>query len=263
MLSVVVITKNEQGNIKRCLESVRWVDDIIVVDAFSTDDTVQIARQYTNKVWTKEWVNYTQQKNYAISLAKNDWILNIDADEVVSEELAEEIKIILRKPEYNGYLMPMQTYYFGRFLKYGGFCPDYHLRLFNKNYGKFESKFTNVHEGIFLNGKSGILKEPIIHYAYSNITQYFGKFNNYTTKEANGLFERNIYPTGYKVFIKPIHRFLKSYFFKFGFLDGIQGLLACAFASFYIFITQIKLIELYKDKYNRRLLWLTLFQRKS
>lgn len=265
MISAVVITKNEETNIEECLKSILWIDEIIVVDAESSDRTVEIAKKFTSKVIIRKFVSYSDQKNYGIELTKNKWILNIDADERVSDELANEIiglqDSFEKESRINGYKIPIKNYYFGRFLKHGGFFPDFHLRLFDKRYEKFESKIINVHEGVNVNGDVGYLKGCIVHCAYKNIKDYFCKFNKYTTMEASGYFNNNILPTGYNLIIKPLHRFIKSYIIRAGFLDGIPGFLACIFSSFYIFVAELKLIEYYGFSNNRINLFSSLLTR--
>lgn len=265
MVSAVIITKNEEKNIEDCIKSILWVDEIIVVDAESRDKTIEIANRYTSKVIVRKWTSYSDQKNHGINLAKNNWILSIDADERVSEELTKEIlnlgDLRIENSTVRGYKMPIKNYYFDRFLKHGGFFPDYHLRLFNKRYGKFESTIIKVHEGIHVDGAIECLNGCIVHYAYNNIKDYFTKFNKYTTMEANGYFNNKITPTGYNLIIKPLHRFIKSYIIRVGFLDGIAGFLACIFSSFYIFVAELKLIEYYRFNNKNINLLSTLFKR--
>lgn len=266
MISAVLITKNEEANIEDCLKSVLFLDEVIVIDAKSTDRTVEIVKKYTSKVIVKEWSNFAEQKNYGINLAKNNWIINIDADERISLELASEIikiKDSLEKEDnlIRGYKIPVKNYYFDKFLKHGGFYPDFHLRLFDKRYGKFESRIINVHEGVHIAGEIRNLKGYIIHYTYKNIKDYFFKFNKYTTMESQGYFNNRFYSTGYNLIIKPLHRFVKNYIIKVGFLDGISGFLACIFSSFYIFVVELKLIEYYRFN-NTKGLFVTLFKRR-
>lgn len=262
-ISAILIVKNEEKNIEVCLESVKWADEIIIVDAHSTDKTVDIARKFTNKIILQEWLGYSKQKNAALSYASNEWVLSIDADERVSDDLKAEIKKILDGiSEVNGYYIPIKNYYFGKFLRYGGFYPDYHLRLFKKNKGIFESKVIAVHEGLNVKGSIGHLKNPIIHIAYRNIKGYFEKFNKYTTMEAEGWFAHGRKPSGYTMVFKPFYSFIKRYILKAGFLDGIAGFLACIFSSFYIFVFQLKLLELHGFQNKNINLLTTLLKRK-
>lgn len=168
-LSVIIITYNEEDNIRECLESVKWVDEIVVVDSFSQDNTVEICRQYTDKVFQHEWTSFGQQKILALEKTSNDWILNLDADERASQALADRIREILRENDMNdGYYIPFKNYFLGKWLRYGGCYPDYHLRLFRKSRGKFEQK--RVHGGIKGCKRIGYLREnPII--AHTNLRE--------------------------------------------------------------------------------------------
>lgn len=242
-LSVVIITKNEEKIISRCLESVSWADEIIVVDSGSSDNTVEICRKYNAKVFYKKWAGYSKQKNFAISKAKGDWILSIDADEIVSDKLREEIKNILNADDvlYNGYEIRFKNYYYGKFLRFGGLYPDYHLRLFRKGKGKFNKN--KIHEGVQLKGESKKLKGEILHFTSRLISDHIENINKYTEFEAIQNKENLKIPTGYTIFIRPLYNFIKKYFFKFGFLDGLHGFIFHVFSSMYLFIQEIKTIE--------------------
>jgi glycosyltransferase involved in cell wall biosynthesis len=261
MLSAVIITKDSQDTIEKCLRSIQWIDDIIIVDSGSCDKTIEIASLYTKNIIKNEFIDYASQKNLGIKYAKNEWILSIDADEYLSLDLSKEIQEAIKKNEYDGYLIPFKNFCFGKWLKYGGFFPDYHLRLFKKSKGKFVGDIL-VHEGVQVTGKIGKLKSPIMHYAYSSMNQYFEKFNLYTSLEAKGKFIKNHPVTGYYLFIKPIINFIKRFIIKLGFLDGIQGFLACACSSIYIFVVHLKMLELYGFQNKKISLIRTIFTRK-
>ncbi|MFH1825457.1 MAG: glycosyltransferase family 2 protein [Candidatus Firestonebacteria bacterium] len=244
-ISAVIITKNEEKNIKDCLKSLDFVEEIIVVDTESSDKTVKVAKRFTEKVYLRTLDNYANQKNFGISKAKNEWILSVDADERVSDKLKKEI--LSKNLNKDGYFIPIKNYFLGRWLKYGGQYPDYHLRLFKKSKGRFYSKIKQVHEGVSLNSRNaGKLNCSILHYSYPNISFYFEKFNRYTYLDALGRFQNHLKPSIYGVFIRPIYRFIKWYILKLGALDGISGLLFHIFSAFYIFASEIKLLELYK-----------------
>lgn len=243
-ISVVIITKNEAEDIKDCLESVKELNEIIVIDCGSTDDTVKIAKKYTKRVLYRKWDNYANQKNFGISKAKNRWVLSIDADERISRYLKQEIKSL--KFDYDGYLIPVKNIFLKRWLKHGGQYPDYHLRLFDRFKGKFELKNRQVHEGISVkSGNTGRLKEFILHYSYKNIADYFEKFNDYTYLDAKGRFKNGIKPSVYGLFLRPIQRFFKWYVMKLGLLDGMPGLVFYMCSSFYVFVSEVKLLERY------------------
>ncbi|OGF51806.1 MAG: hypothetical protein A2044_08605 [Candidatus Firestonebacteria bacterium GWA2_43_8] len=244
-ISAVIITKNEESNIADCLQTLDFVDEIIIIDSESTDKTVQIARKYTKKIFSKRWEGYASQKNYGISKAKNEWVLSIDADERVSEELKQEL--VSLKYEMEGYLLPIKNFFLGRWLRYGGQYPDYHLRLFKKNKGRFAYGIKEVHETVNIEkGKVAKLKNPMLHYSYNSVSAYFHKFNSYTYLEAPGRFKRNKKPSWYGLFIRPWMRFFKFYLLKLGCLDGVRGLLFYSFSGFYVFASELKLFEMYR-----------------
>lgn len=244
-LSIVIITYNEEENIKECLESVQWVEEIVIVDGFSLDRTVEICKEYTGKIYQRENVrNLNINKSYGFEKASGDWILYLDADERVSPELAQEIREILsREDKFVAYKMPRKNYYFGRWLKYGGNYPDYQLRLFKRGKAHFECR--HVHEKLQVEGKVGYLQYPLLHFTYPTISHYLKKFDFYTSLEAEYIFKNNkrccILP---KVTVKPMVRFIRRYFLKFGFLDGLPGLLACIFDALSIIVSYGKYWEI-------------------
>ncbi|OGF47171.1 MAG: hypothetical protein A2231_09450 [Candidatus Firestonebacteria bacterium RIFOXYA2_FULL_40_8] len=244
-ISAVIITKNEEANIADCLQTLDFVNEIIIVDSDSNDKTVHIAGGYTKKIFNRKWDGYASQKNFGISKAKNEWILSIDADERVSEELKEEIKSLAFDKE--GYLLPIKNYFLGSWLKYGGQYPDYHLRLFKKSKGKFSYGVKEVHETVNIDKKIiKKLQNPMLHYSYNSVSAYFHKFNSYTFLEAAGRFKRNKKPSWYGLFLRPSFRFIKYYIMKLGIMDGVRGLLFHLFSSFYVFSSELKLFEMFR-----------------
>ncbi len=163
MLSVAIITHNEEDNIRDALESVKWADEIVVVDSFSTDRTQVICREYTDRVYSVEWTGFSEQKNRAVSMTRYPWVFVLDADERITETLRDEIIALLRKsPAVDGYFVPRKNYFGNRWIRHGGWWPDYTLRLFRREKGLFEMR--EVHEAVKLNGNTGRLKNPIEHY---------------------------------------------------------------------------------------------------
>ncbi|MFH1073467.1 MAG: glycosyltransferase family 2 protein [Candidatus Firestonebacteria bacterium] len=244
-ISAVIITKNEESNIIDCLQTLDFADEVIIVDSESNDKTISLAKSYTNKIYTRKWNGYAAQKNYGISRAKNEWILSLDADERISEELKREIKSL--KFDYEGYLLPIKNYFLGKWLKYGGQYPDHHLRLFKKSKGRFSYGIKEVHETVNMDKDMVVkLRTPVLHYSYNSVSAYFHKFNLYTYLEASGRFCRRKKPSWYGIFIRPATRFFKYYFVKLGFLDGIRGLLFHSFSAVYVFASELKLFEIYK-----------------
>ena len=241
-ISCVIITLNEEENIQRSLNAVKWCDETIVVDSGSEDKTLDICKEYDVKVYHKEFNGYGDQKRYAISLAHNDWVLNIDADEVVSDELRHEIENIFNNGiiNCNGFALPRSLIFLGKKFKYGKESEEYYVRLFNKNFGNFTPD--KVHERLELNGDPKKLKGRLYHYSYLNIEQYFKKFNSYTTKAATALYDagkKGRSPAAI-AFSFPIY-FFKNYFINRNFLNGIPGFLWAFFSSLYPVIKYFKL----------------------
>lgn len=246
MISAIIITKNEESNIKRCLDTIKWVDEVIVVDSGSTDDTVEIARKLGAKVFGNQWQGYGAQKNFAIDKTTNDWILSIDADEEVSPELQKEIKKVIQNPgNYEAFKMPRKLIFQGKFLRWGGCYPNYQIRLFQKGKAKFNLDF--VHEKLVVDGKIGLLKGSLLHYSYKDLSDYFDRFNRYTTLDAQKRFSKGkkFY---FWYYIQPLLRFFNMYFLRLGFLDGIKGLTWALLSSFYTYVKFQKLKELQNEK---------------
>ncbi|MDD5687075.1 MAG: glycosyltransferase family 2 protein [Elusimicrobia bacterium] len=246
MISVVIITYNEGKNIGKCLESVKWADEIILVDSGSTDDTITIAKKYNVKIFHNFWKGYGAQKNFAIDKSNSDWILSIDADETVEPALYEEIKNIIQNPgDYMAFKIPRKLIFQDKYLRWGGCYPNYQIRLFLKSKAKFNLAL--VHEKLVVNGKIGFLKNSLIHYSYKNLSDYFERFNRYTTLDSKKRFSENR-KFHFWYYIQPVFRFFNMYFLRLGFLDGIQGLDWAIFSSFYTFVKFQKLKELQNEK---------------
>ncbi len=176
-LSVVIIALNEERNLPRCLASVKWANEIIVVDSGSTDRTRQISKESGAKVFDIKWQGFGQAKGYGLSQATSEWILSIDADEEVSPELSREIQDIMKSnPSSDGYYMPRKTMFLGRWIYHCGWYPDGVLRLFRRSKGKFDTSV--VHEKVILDGRTGDLKGELLHYSYPDLDHYFRKFNS-------------------------------------------------------------------------------------
>jgi glycosyltransferase involved in cell wall biosynthesis len=248
-ISCVIITFNEEENIRRALNSVKWCDEIVVVDSGSTDKTIEICEKYNCRIYKKEFNGYGEQKRYAVSLANNDWILSIDADEVVSDKLCDEIKNIFDDNEikFNGFFLPRSLIFLGKHFKYGRESKEYYLRLFNKNCGNFSSD--KVHEKVKLNGNTQKLNGTLYHYSYVTIEQYFNKFNSYTTNAAQVLFDEGNKGRSVVSIVLgfPVY-FFKNYFIYRNFLNGMQGFLWALFSSLYPVIKYFKLWALWNKK---------------
>jgi len=241
-ISCVIITFNEEENIRRALNSVKWCDEIVVVDSGSTDRTVEICEENNCRIYKKEFNGYGEQKKYAVSLAKNDWILSVDADEVVSDELCDEIKNIFNDDEIkiDGFFISRSLIFLGKHFKHGRESNEYYLRLFDKKCGKFSSD--KVHERVKLNGNTQKLNGKLHHYSYTNIEQYFNKFNSYTSKAAQVLFDKGNKGRNVVLILLsfPVY-FFKNYFIYRNFLNGTQGFLWALFSSWYPVVKYAKL----------------------
>ena len=223
MLSVIIITKNEANHITRCLQSVSWADEIIVLDSGSTDNTVALCKKFTDLVFETDWPGFGPQKQRALDKAQYDWVLSIDADEWVTAELKEEILSVVKSTDTQGYNIPRLSQYCGREMKHGGWWPDYVLRLFLKQNGKFSESL--VHERVILDGKQGKLKEPLLHESYTTLDEVLSKTNNYSSLGAQMLYEKKTKSSITKAIMRGMWTFFRTYIVKTSFLDGEQGLM--------------------------------------
>lgn len=243
MLAAVVITKNEEKNIVRCLESLRFCDEIIVVDAESNDQTVYLAKQLNAKVFSVPWKGYVEQRNYANSLTKADWILSIDADEEVTAELRQEI---VEKTNLNdgvvAYSLPRKTMHSGRWIRWGGWYPNRLTRLFKKDDGAWVGG--ELHEYWKANGKQGELKEDLIHYSFTDIFDQVHRNNRYSSLGALTLQKSGRPFSSVRLLTKPLSKFLETYLLKCGFLDGYRGFIISVSAAYSVFLKWAKLWEL-------------------
>ena len=242
-ISCIIITCNESKNIRRCLESVKWAGEIVVVDSNSTDDTKKIASEFTDKIFNLDWGGFGAAKEYTKNQASGEWILSVDADEVVTQELREEIqKVIGSTDPLDGYFIPRRSNFLGRWMKHGGWYPDFVLRLFKKQKGQFTSRL--VHEKVVVDGRTGNLKNNLLHYTDPDLDHYLVKLNRYTSIDALQQLKENktSYPTHF--LIRPAATFVKMYFIKLGFLDGMPGLILAVSSAFHVFIKYAKLWHL-------------------
>ncbi len=240
-ISVIIITKDEEKNIAECISSIKWVDEIIVVDAESSDETVATAKKYTEKVYIKKWEGYVPQKKYALGLAKNEWILSLDADERVTEELKNEIEAII-DTDADGFKIRRRNFLFNKEIKNCGWGNDYQLRLFKKDKTSLTDRL--VHEGFKVEGKVEQLQQPMLHYTFSTFTDYFSKINNYTTLRAKELFKENRTVNGWTIVSHTISAFLQFFFIRGGYKDGVHGLIISLLHSVSTMMNYVKLWEL-------------------
>jgi len=213
-LSVVIIAKNEENFIAEAIKSAQFAKEVLVLDSNSEDKTCEIAKKLGARIEQHEWLGFGAQKNLAISLAFNDWVFVLDSDERITPKLKNEILSILKKPYYDGYRVPRLNWFFGKAIKTCGLYPDYSIRLFNKNYGKFND--VSVHESVTMNGKVSNLKNYMTHLAYDNVEEFINKQKQYSklSKKKKNLF---------KAFVSPCWTFFRIYFIKLGFIEGWRG----------------------------------------
>jgi glycosyltransferase involved in cell wall biosynthesis len=221
-LSVIVITKNEEAAIGNCLSSIAWADEIIVVDSGSTDRTEMICRQYTDNFYTNDWPGFGPQKNRALELATNEWVLSLDADEMISPELRLEIESVMNNPKlHSAFAIPRRSSYCGKFMHHGGWWPDYVTRLFRKDSARFSNDL--IHERIIVTGSLGRLKHPIIHDAFRDIEEVVETINRYSSIGAKMMHEREKRGTLSKAIFHGFWSFFQTYVVRAGFLDGREG----------------------------------------
>jgi glycosyltransferase involved in cell wall biosynthesis len=251
-ISACIITFNEEKKIRRCLESVAWCDEIILLDSFSTDNTVKICYEYTDKVYQRSWGGYIQARNNIRDLATNPWVLFLDADEEVSETMKNEILSELEDPgSCVGYQFPRQVFYLGRWIKHGEWYPDLKLRCFLKEKGV--SGGVEPHDTVIVDGPVKTMKGIIYHYTYDSITHHVNQVNRFSQISAEAKKKSGEHFRWYDFMIRPGFRFLKCCLLKGGLLDGRRGLLIAVISSFGVAIKYAKLWELeHEDKQAAR-----------
>ncbi|MDI6732382.1 MAG: glycosyltransferase family 2 protein [Planctomycetota bacterium] len=278
-ISVCIVCFNEESNIRRCLESVKWVKEyggeIVIVDSFSTDKTVEICREYTDKVFQNPWPGFVKQKNYALSLAQNDWVLSIDADEVISDQLRDKILSEWKdgsystNPDpsdpdgssgrgpgtgnkYDAFRMKRHTFYLGRWINYGGWYPDYKIRLFRKSKGRWGGR--DPHDRVIMDDNTAIknLHYDILHYTYKNLSHQLRTIDRFSDVSSEALMGEGRRFSLFNLLFRPPVKFIETYFIKLGFLDGLAGLIIAVASSFYVFVKYAKMWEHQNQKTKER-----------
>ena len=245
-LTVSIITLNEEKNLERTLKSVQdFADEIVIVDSGSTDKTEEIAKKFGAKFVYQEWLGYGVQRNKAIDLATSDWVLNIDADEEISSELAKRIKAIKENSRYKVYKINFMSVCFNKKIKHGGWSNSYRIRLFRKDSGRFNEN--SVHEEFKTTQEIAKLHKYIYHHTYSDLADYFDRFNKYTTLGAIEYYKKGKKASIISIVLSPIYKFLRMYIVRLGFLDGLEGLLLATTSSLYTMVKYYKLREIYKN----------------
>jgi len=240
-VTAIVITFNEAANIGAALASLSFADEIIVVDSQSADETVAIARTFTDKVFVRPWPGYIEQKNFAAAQASHDWIFSLDADERVSEPLADEIRH-LSAGAVPGYRMPRVTFHLGRWLRSTDWYPDYQLRLYDRRRARWSGRL--VHESVTADGPTVDLHGEILHYAYRDLSHHLQTMDRYTTLAARQMFEDGRSAGWWDLAVHPPAAFLRNYVLRGGFRDGVPGLIISAMNARYVGLKFAKLWEL-------------------
>jgi len=244
-VSVIVITLDEEHVIADCLESVRWADEIVVLDCGSTDRTVEICRSYTDRVYETDWPGFGIQKNRALSHARCDWVLSLDADERVTPALAEEIRDCLPGSGENGLVIPFQSSYLGRFMRHGDWSNERHLRLFRWTAGRFSDD--PVHERLIVDGEIGGLDNPILHHSFATVEEVQDKVSRYSTAGAERRFASGKRSSLLKALSHATWTFFRGYVLKAGFLDGREGFLLAVSNAEGSYYTYLKLLYMFED----------------
>lgn len=246
-LSITIITLNEGKNIKKCLESIKHLDaEIILVDSGSTDNTLQIAKKYNAKIFNRSFDDFASQKNYALSKAEGDWILSVDADEELPKALTEEIRTAVENKEYAGFLIPRRNFILGKEIKHSRWSPDKHIWLWKKGFGQWKGE---VHEEVVIQGPISELKTAKINHQDKDIATFIKKNDFYSTLYAKYLFRQGARFSLFHLIYDPFSEFFIRFFYKMGFLDGLEGFILSYLMSIYKISVWIKMYELeYSNK---------------
>ncbi len=246
-VSVTIITLNEAEHIGAAIDSVRWADEIIVVDALSTDRTAEIAREKGVRLEVRAWPGYAAQKNAAAALASHDWILSLDADERVPQELAEEIQALLASnPDAHGYRIPRVTFHLGRWIRTTDFYPDYQTRLYDRRHARWQGRL--VHESVQVDGSRGQLRHDIQHLSFRDLTDQIERINHYSSLSARQMHDAGVRSSGWHMLVHPPAAFLRNYILRRGFMDGTVGLTISLVNSYGVFLKFAKLWEIQRRK---------------
>lgn len=238
-ISATIITLNEEKNLPRSLSSLGCCDDIVVVDSGSNDKTVTIAREYGVRVIERPFNSYADQKNFAARVAENDWILSLDADEVLSEELATELSVLKRVgPRADAYSVPRLAQYMNKWIRHSGWYPDRKIRLYNRSKARWVGEY--VHEAVNVRGKIGALKGDLLHFTCQSFSQHMVRIDHYTTLAADEMISKGQRVGFIRLLILPLWTFFRTYVLQRGFLDGTEGWIIARMAAFYVFAKYVK-----------------------
>ena len=238
-VTAIIPTFNEEENIERAINSVLWADEILIVDSFSKDKTLDIARKYNCRILEHEYKNSATQKNWTIPQATHEWIFLLDADETCSEQLRDEMLSLLEKgTSHSAFRIFRQNFFMGKMIRYCGWQSDSVIRLFRRDNCRYQD--LNVHAEIVSEGSTGTLKNKIYHYTYSSYTRYAEKYEKYTTWSAKDRLKKTKKVTCFHLVVKPAFRFFKQYILKLGILDGKVGFILCTMSSYSVFLRYLK-----------------------
>jgi glycosyltransferase involved in cell wall biosynthesis len=241
-LTVAVITLNEAHHLRRCLESVAWADEVVVVDAESHDKTVQVAREFTDRVIVRPWAGFAAQKNFALEQSAGDWVLSLDADEEAAPELSREIRGLVGDARaHDGYAMRRQNVFLDRWIRHGGLYPDWQVRLFRRGRGRFVDRA--VHESVAVTGRIGRLAGHLVHRSYEGVSDFVERANRYSSLAAEQAVRDGRRVRAGELALRPLGRFLSMYVLKRGFLDGRRGLILAGLYAYYVFMRSAKVWE--------------------
>ena len=243
-IAAIVVCFNEEKNIGACLDSVQWCDEIVVVDSFSTDRTVEICRRYTDRIFQRAWGGYRDQKAFAHSQATKEWVMLVDSDERVCPELRDEIREALEmdRNRYVAYSVPRLVYYLDRWWWHGGWYPDYDIRIFKRGAAWWGGM--DPHERIFVDGRTRRLRNPLHHYSYRDITDHVNRINHFTDVSSRELKNAGKGWRWRDSLIHPPFRLFRSFLWKKGMIEGAAGFFVAVTAAFYVFMKYAKLREL-------------------
>lgn len=242
-LAVVILTRDEEENIRDCIESVPWADRVVVVDCGSEDRTVELARQLGAAVLFHAWRNYADQRDWALEQVESDWIFFVDADERGTPALGEEIRQVIAREDIVGWWVPRVNYIWGKWVRHGGWSPDYQLRLLRRGCARYAPQ-RPVHEVVVLDGAEGHLENPLIHYNYRTVAQFMAKQERYTDYEASILHQQGIRPRLHKFISQPLREFWRRYITLKGYKDGAHGFLLSLLLAYYTFQAYLRLHRL-------------------
>lgn len=247
-ISAFVLTKNEEHNIRECLESLKWVDEIVVVDSGSIDRTVEIAKEFTDKVIFHKWEGFRGQRTFALQTVTGDWVICLDADERVTPQLRDEILRELSREEIpcDGFEVRRKAYYLGRWIKHSGWYPDYLLRVFRKD--RVRNEGVDPHDYFVVDGGTKRLSGEILHYSYRSISEHLRAIDSLTTISAEQKLRSGVRFPLLRMLLHPPAKFFRTFFLKLGFLDGVQGFIISVLGSYYVFLKYAKLYELKRQK---------------